>query len=1033
MPGAAPTTGRAVGTIGGNVADLWLSEAAAAAERRASGQGRFPAPWARVRAWLRDHPRVSAALAVAAPHGALLVPALPLLPRAQDAAGFVSSLWQVQATVVSLALVVLVLVVETIHRGAEGDFVWRRFAREGWPRFALAFLVLGILAEGTVAFLLLPAPPGGTVFVPPGLDNLPGVALLLFAEAVLLLLQLFFGVFRYLDPGYVRRLTQDAIAEEVERSVADAARARRRMDLLRRECEQLGLEHDPWAISPKGFKKVEWAEQGTVGDVNLTALRNLAAHLAPEPRPRGVFALGPGSSIGPDGFGGVFLRPGDRTPANTARAHRCVKLVQPTPATGPDFETLFGVLTVQGLRAIQNGRADHLRDAVEALVQPVRHALEVRRRLLAEPEPIVGADDIASQWAGMIPLFGQHRRLMEVASRSPDGDVVLTAAEWADAVMTEAFRARDVRTFSQAARAITELYELARSTESPAARRLLGHRSTHWLAEFGWLYILGGLDEETDAAAIDALTPYARVLLRALADMVRQAVDAQDWPYVEQATHALWRVADIELLASIAGVDLEPFPGQEEEEDAATRARRALLRDVAGTRAALALAVAAWLCHRVRSGRVALAFAQQVLALIRGRLGDAGEIWTGLAAALEMDRSHDLDLSRWHRAEAREGELTSYSGGADIALAFVVLVLPVLAADLHARIAALAPLRNASWATELVEGALTELRPDPARWEHVVGEPVEAAAEDALRRLMAAAVADEDRRDREALRSQPLDTAKVAAFAEGFRAGWRAAALMRRRFDAAGAVEVARGALPHGHTAHVRRYFVGKGRFVEKPRALYLDEGSRFGSQLAAAEDQSIRAMLDKKGRRVSVPAAQASARLAATIKQMRAAGRPPDAVLVRAGVGALELLRGAPDDAAPGPEDADDARRHGSFEQVPVYMAAWRPGEAQFSVVSLSRLGRLVVAPGATSDGAPDIRISAFDLDTATRLAAGDRATLPAEYRAMPAAQLVDRLQEDAIIEIENRFALQVADPRAIRHLVVPDAPPGPGEEGNE
>ncbi len=205
------------------------------------------------------------------------------------------------------------------------------------------------------------------------------------------------------------------------------------------------------------------------------------------------------------------------------------------------------------------------------------------------------------------------------------------------------------------------------------------------------------------------------MLLRALTDLIRQGVDAQDGAYVDQAVAALWRAADLEFLPHMLDVDMEPFPGQEDEEDAATRARRAVLREIGRTRGALALSVAAWVCHKVRTDGAAPTFANRVLALLRERLGDADALWASFVAAVDADNSRDLPLFRWHLDEAREGEVISYSGSPDLALAFVLMVLPSIPAGFHQRIDALAPLRNASWLGGQVNRALQEIGGDPER------------------------------------------------------------------------------------------------------------------------------------------------------------------------------------------------------------------------------------------------------------------------------------------------------------------------------
>jgi hypothetical protein len=265
-------------------------------------------------------------LAVIGLHVALLAPPFPIRPGIADARAFVLTMWQVTASLVGLALVIFVLVFETVRSRTSGSYIWRTFGQTSNFYAIAAFLLASVLAIRPDALLIL---PGDTLYLPapPGLENSTFVSLLLLAASLWLVLVLYAQVFAYLDPTYVGRLASASVASALEDLLNTHILSAVLTRAVRDVCREFGIELAPGASRRPGLQAVTSRTPGMVIDVNLVALRDLGLSLTTRSSFKAVLSVVPGQELTNSNRAIVLLDP-DSVTANAA------DIIQRIPITG---------------------------------------------------------------------------------------------------------------------------------------------------------------------------------------------------------------------------------------------------------------------------------------------------------------------------------------------------------------------------------------------------------------------------------------------------------------------------------------------------------------------------------------------------------------------------------------------------------------------------------------------------------------------------------------------------------------------------
>jgi hypothetical protein len=1011
----------------------WLSQARREAERQAAHQigvaSRLRTSAQAARGGLKEQAgRPAAILLVLAAVGVLhapflLTPEIRGLPETADSREFLFALWQVSAALLGIAFVVLIFIVETIHRSTGGRFVWERFLERSFLYPITAFFLGTIVAVGAGSLALLPSPDKGLP-QPSGLANLVALDSALFLAALSGLLWLYYQAFRLADPAFVQNLAIESLSDTVRRAVSRTFLSKVEDHILRQECEALGFRYWAGTSDWPGMEAVRIDTPGTVRDVNLHELKNLAGLLADRSEQRAIVALGIGRLVSRDSNAGIFVHRGDLNEKVVSQVPRCFKIVTRQPERGPDLEAAFGFLTEQALESIRAGRLAQLGGVLDALQQPIRVALETLRSYGVVFDAATARNIFSFEWPALDRPFREYERIVEAAARSGDANIVREAAYWPCSVMSLSIQQRDHYFYRQAVAHLPYLYQLAQHGASERATETLRDRAWRHLKEFGTFQIMPRLQATGDVALIAALGDYATALLHESANLLRLAIDGNDRPYLEEAGRGLWQAIDIRFESTQLGLGEDPLDQSRHIPPARdlARAKADFLIGVANSRAALWMALGGWVCHRWATGRIAPDMAQTAFGQLSEPFGDFTHLWRAFNSALSAESGDRLPSSHWEMSEHPEGKVVFLSPEGHVALFFALVALTNIPADAQQRLQTLGTPGEARWAKGLVATALQEIKANPSRWHQLIGDADRSTQEAALAALMHAAEAEEERRERLHIMEQQLSGAKVADFKTEFLAAWVSGGLFRRLLDAADAIEYPHEQPPPGHTFGLWN-IRPKGPFVQDTGGVaWMGAGGQpFGVSVASGEDNGIYEAMRKGARRYRLGKRTVGKKLSEILRSLRDSGFPPDVIIL---CGDWQVLRHLEQSATYTPFYANAVEHppdfRGTFEGVPVYM---RPatGESEFLVVSLQSVGHLVQYVTDDNSIFRRFEIKGYSMEEAREVAAGNRSWLPQDVRTLADDALVDYLRENVEIRIEQAFEMRIDQKLAARRLTVP------------
>ena len=1023
--------------VGGEGGHRWLSQAIREAERTRAGQ---VTAFARLRASAREtsaHIRersleqwdiaIPFAIILALHIPFIFAPQVPGLPSLEDGREFLLSLWQVGAAVLGIAFVILILIVETIHRTAQGEFVWRRFVRSSRLFPITAFLLGTILAGGGGAFFLFRLPVDADP-QPQGLLNLVLVDSLLYAATVLLVLQLYRQVFKFLNPAFIQKLVIESLTGSVRKDASKTVLRHLRDHLLRQACETIGLRYMPGTSDWPGMHPVRIGGQGYVVDINLRELRRLAELLPAAPDYKAVVATGVGQSVGRDQSVAVFVHAASFNDGVSSQVQRCFKIVSELPQEDREVEEAFSYLTEQALRSIEAGRLEQFHEVLVALREPIRVTLEEFRSYGIEFDAEAARSVFSFEWQPLERPFHAYERILEAAARSNDSDIVQEAAYWPYSVMKLAMDEGDHFFFRRAVQYYTWLYQLSRSAASERASELLGDRSWRHPKEFGSMILTFGFRGVMDVAELGRLQAYVDELHTTYTDVLKLAMDASDRRHLERAAAGFWPTFDIGFATANSQIaeymlDLVELPSHLGELD---RAKANTLRHISDVRGALWITLGGWVCHLWQTSQISAEFAAYSFGLIQQQFHDFRSLWRAFNSAFRYESGDRLPISRWLMREQPEGQVVSLRPESLIALFFTLVSLAIIPEEIAERLHTLATPRDASWARTQIDSSIAEVRANPSRWEQIGVDVSQVEKQDALKALAEGAEKEEKRREELHIMEQPLSAAKLAEFKTDFLDGWASAGLLRRLLQDAQAIEYSQEPPPGRRIQGIWR-MVRKGAFVEETGSTFwMETGRGFGSGMANGEDNAIYKALSRRARRYRLGRQTVARKLSELIRRLRDDGFTADVILFAGQYTVLGRLEQA-DEYVPSYRLTDNPAPYlqGTFQGIPIYMHQ-SADTSEFLVVSLRRVGKAVQYLTENESIFRRFEIQGYMTAQAQEVAAGDRSWLPQEVRSLPDDAIIEYLRGHVSIRIEQSIEMRIDNSLAARRLAIPnlDAP---------
>jgi len=949
----------------------------------------------------------------------LLVPKIRGLPAVTDARPFLSDLWQVSATLLSISFVILVFVVETIHRSAGGGFVWQRFVRQS-GLFPIVGLFVGtIVAIGIGSFVLLPS--NGLPHAA-GLVNVVALDGTLFLAAVLALVWLYQRAFHLADPAARQRLAMGALLDSVQRSVSSTLMLRIEDRILRERCSALGLSYHPSTDQWSRMLPINARKSGVIEDVNLNELGKLGRMLLSKSEPRGLVAIGTGRFVVCERSALVLVPPTDHRELGDRLAKqvsRCFKIVRPGPAAVLEIDTAFSYLTEQAFGCIDSGRLEDLRGVLRGLREPIRVALETFRSYGMTFDAETAAAMFSFEWPVLERPFLEFQRVLERGVRSTDANVVLEVAFWPDAVMELAVQEQDHFFYNRAIYLLPQLYRMSNDLASPASRKLLRDRAWRHLCDFGASNLRRRLRSLTEHEHIDSLFAYCSVLLSAYVTLLRIAIDNDDLEYLHEAGSGFWRCMDIESSLLDTGLGADPSLALEMDDDLTDlqKAKAAFLVRLAERKATLWMELGGWVCHQWARSQISSMTAKGSFQYLSARFVDFSALWKALGTALAASR---LELHIWEMEHVPEGEVVSIGPERSVGLFFSLVALANVPDQIHERLHTLAVLEQANWAKMVVNGALDEIKANAALWNDLMN--VDRSGQEAeIRELMDAAEADEKIRERQHIMEQPVSATKIAEFKTEFTTAWEAGSLCRRLLKEIGGVEYSAAETVRSLIGYWR--MLPKGAFVDDPGSVAWVGfgGSSFGAGVARAENDLVWDTIRKSARRQKLGRSSVSGKLSQIIERLTASGFPPDVIRFS---GKSQILRHLElsEDYVPrwGGEGTGTAAPRGAYKGIPLYWGRLAE-ESEFLVVSLRRIGRLVQY--ATGEDAifRSFQLTSYTLEEAKHEAIENRSRLPKDWQSKSEDDIVDLLRDSVCLRIEEALEMRVEERSAARLLVVP------------
>lgn len=203
-----------------------------------------------------------------------LVRHLGLDHLAERLGDFVSDLWQVQASILGLTLVVVVLLIQTQSDRSNSDDLFRYFVAKS---HIVPIVVYGLVQICWVGGVRLAT--SHSLGLPSVLHSAILVSGLSFLAFAFLNVFIYWRTLQFISPGYNRTARMDLLDRSIDRAVLAAAEEAMGNAILRKVCADLALYCSPLAGNRTDLAPIRADRYGRVTDVDLARLAALSRDL----------------------------------------------------------------------------------------------------------------------------------------------------------------------------------------------------------------------------------------------------------------------------------------------------------------------------------------------------------------------------------------------------------------------------------------------------------------------------------------------------------------------------------------------------------------------------------------------------------------------------------------------------------------------------------------------------------------------------------------------------------------------------------
>jgi hypothetical protein len=455
-------------------------------------------------------------------------------------------------------------------------------------------------------------------------------------------------------------------------------------------------------------------------------------------------------------------------------------------------------------------------------------------------------------------------------------------------------------------------------------------------------------------------------------------------------------------------------------------ARVDLKRDLDTWRALNRFALLAWSLRKLRPADD-VAVVDPWNAFV-GYFGSVDSVARVADRALELEMGQGAPWTNWGIEDMPRG--ASYRGGMELGFLQAFLIVALNRTDPGGPVPELQPLDQLASRSDELRTMLTTVVTDETLRQLLPAEDLEkrvAILTDAIDRMVRARAERDDQR----LIETPIDPEAVEDFRGAVRKGWDSARVMGLALARAGMYEEVEEEPPDGTKWGFGPQWTPRGLFVSENRVYGRESiAAEMGAGLAATEIQHYAELARDAPEVVAESGESLAEALRRAVAEVRDYGSQLVVVVPDVGwelLQSLELTLSEPrgGDALPPVWMRDVAGRPflGSADDAPV-LESYEFATDKLVVIALDRFARW--RQWRNEDGhAIQVAITDYDETSARALAqehedlfrAADRTTIESRAREM---------RKSVVLDVFERFAIEIVDPLAARSLVLPDDPPG-------
>jgi Predicted membrane protein (DUF2254) len=766
---------------------------------------------------------------------------LSIFNSPSDAAEFLRTLWQVEASVLALSITVIIFAFQAVS--SRHNIKLYEFAEDVhlFPVFYVG--VVGLIVDALILLVLANGVSAGSA---------ASWAVLVSGLTFPLLAWLFASTVRALDPDELHRRRLSRIREETNRAAEQEIFERFGRDLLERLCSEANVEFRPFLAGspPAGSKEIAAPRSGYVNDIDPKKLKSLT-----EGALSGVRLLvDVGAAVAKDQT--IIVLPPSATNREVRRARQVVRVRGGRRSRRDTLSEAADRLHEEAVEAIRGGSLGRYEEVLDAY----------QEALLAFPTAWIRYgerfDYQAARGSNVLGIGQTERFLMNLGSElreAANSDVHDIASNGAYMPARLARKGYELDAIELSRRALglsPAIYaavgrgpktEIAGIVKEKIWRHLYEFAS-HPLASY--VEERGGVSREEQRRAAEFLSQVFANYNSLMVEMVelrdlrtlREAV--RSWSRILRYWEPEYEEPFEELVDDMAKAlgeeDNRVREARQQVED--KRQRVAVKQELFDLRTAHRYGLCFWALRRLREADSPGEWVP-IFEYLASYFNNVEQIVGAVGVALAAEADATVPWSNWILSDLPQEEAHFVGTDPEILRAFVTLML--LSTDLEARASSIGPL---DWMPEKLaqaEKLLDEVPRNEALRSHLLPseERLQERAE-VLRTALRLTAQEQKELEEEKIREAPLVPDKVEKFKRILREGWLENRLVAPLFQLVGAYEEPSKASPSDEGWFGTDEWLPKDTFVPEPPIYGVESlANQYGFSLASGE---VRQLVDK-------------------------------------------------------------------------------------------------------------------------------------------------------------------------------------------